>query len=180
MRDGGNASDKTGAGLVTRPGVVDKLGVHGRFHVECYDRDGNLKWVEDCDNLWPNAGKNYALDSALRTGVSTPAIAVGLKGTGTVVAGDTMASHGGWSELTPYSNGTRPDWGEGAASNGQMTNGSPAVFNINGTSTIYGAFLATDNTKGGTTGTLISAADFSGSRAVSDGDTLNVTYTVSL
>jgi hypothetical protein len=59
---------------------------------------------------------------------------------------------------------------------------SVAVFNINATQTVGGAFLTSDNTKSGSTGTLFSAADFSapGDRAVTSGDTLNVTYTLSL
>jgi hypothetical protein len=58
---------------------------------------------------------------------------------------------------------------------------SPAVFNINATSTVGGAFLVSNNTKSGTTGTLFSASDFTtGDRSVVSGDTLNVTYTFSL
>jgi hypothetical protein len=59
---------------------------------------------------------------------------------------------------------------------------SPAQFNINGTATIAGAFLSSNSTKSGTTGTLFSASKFTspGDRAVSSGDTLNVTYTFSL
>jgi len=59
---------------------------------------------------------------------------------------------------------------------------SPAAFNINATSTVGGAFLTSGSAKSGTTGTLFSAADFSspGDRSVTSGDTLNVTYTLSL
>jgi hypothetical protein len=59
---------------------------------------------------------------------------------------------------------------------------SVAAFNINATATVGGAFLISDNTKGGTTGTLFSAADFQspGDRTVVSGDTLNITYTLSL
>jgi hypothetical protein len=59
---------------------------------------------------------------------------------------------------------------------------SPAVFNINGTATVGGAFLTSNDTKGGTTGTLFSAADFGapGDRSVVNSDTLSVTYTFSL
>jgi hypothetical protein len=39
---------------------------------------------------------------------------------------------------------------------------SPAVFNINDTATVGGAFLTSANDKSGTTGTLFSAADFGG------------------
>jgi hypothetical protein len=59
---------------------------------------------------------------------------------------------------------------------------SPAAFSINATAVIGGAFLTSDNTKGGTTGVLFSAADFAapGDRNVVSGDTLSVTYTFSL
>jgi hypothetical protein len=59
---------------------------------------------------------------------------------------------------------------------------SVAVFSINGTTTVGGAFLTSDDTKSGTSGILFSAADFSspGDRAVVSGDTLNVTYEFSL
>jgi hypothetical protein len=59
---------------------------------------------------------------------------------------------------------------------------SVAVFSINGTTTVGGAFLTSDDTKNGTSGILFSAADFSlpGDRAVVSGDTLNVTYEFSL
>jgi hypothetical protein len=57
-----------------------------------------------------------------------------------------------------------------------------AVFSINGTATVGGAFLTSNNTKGGTTGILFSAGDFQspGDRSVVSGDTLNVTYQFSL
>jgi hypothetical protein len=56
------------------------------------------------------------------------------------------------------------------------------VYTINGTTTVGGAFLISNNTKGGTTGILFSAADFAapGDRSVVSGDTLTVTYTFSL
>jgi hypothetical protein len=59
---------------------------------------------------------------------------------------------------------------------------SKATFNITGTATVGGAFLTSNNTVGGTTGTLFSAADFQspGDRSVVNGDTLTVTYTFNL
>ena len=53
-----------------------------------------------------------------------------------------------------------------------------ASFDINGSTTIFGAFVTTNSTKGGTSGTLYGAADFAASRAVISGDTLNVTVTL--
>jgi hypothetical protein len=56
------------------------------------------------------------------------------------------------------------------------------VYSINATQTVGGAFLISNSTKGGSTGTLYSASDFTspGDRSVVSGDTLNVTYTLSL
>jgi len=46
--------------------------------------------------------------------------------------------------------------------------------------TVVGLLMCSNNTKGGTTGTLYGGADFSeGSRAMVDNDTLDVTATVS-
>ena len=63
-----------------------------------------------------------------------------------------------------------------------MTNATTADFNMTPGSavTIKGLFLCSDNTKGGTTGTLFATAAFTGgNQTVNNGDTLKVTYTVS-
>lgn len=157
-------------------GVASKI--HQHYRVECFDKDGRQKWVEEFENLVVTAGLNKYLDATLKTGLASPAWYVGLKGSGSVVAGDTLASHAGWSEITPYS-GNRPAWTPGTISSGSVDNSaSKAVFNINVDTTVYGAFLASVNT--GTSGTLLGGGDFSSSRAVLNGDTLNVTITCSL
>jgi hypothetical protein len=97
-------------------------------------------------------------------------------------AGDTMASHAPWVTNTNYSNANRPTWTPGAVAAGSVDNSaSPGSFSINADNTIiFGAFMADNNTVGGTTGTLLSMGVFSGagSRQVNNGDTLQVTATV--
>ncbi|MEO0080306.1 MAG: hypothetical protein ABIK44_06490 [candidate division WOR-3 bacterium] len=155
-----------------------KVVAKNTFKVECYGRDGRLKWVEEFDNLVVTAGLNKYLDATLKTGLSSPAWYVGLKGSGTPAASDTMSSHPTWSELTPYSNATRPAWTPGTISNGSVDNSAnKAQFNINASATIYGAFMTDNDTKGGTSGTLLGVGDFSTARSVESGDTLNVTIT---
>lgn len=178
MDIGGNFGCDAQAGLNAAAGVKAGIGFKNRYRIECIGADGQLKWVEEFDNLVVTAGLNKALDATLKTGLTTPAWYVGLKGAGTVAAGDTMASHAGWAEVTPYSDATRPAWTPGVISGGSVDNSaSKAVFNINASSTVAGAFLADNNTKGGATGTLYGAGDFSASRSVVSGDTLNVTVT---
>jgi hypothetical protein len=107
-----------------------------------------------------------------------PSQFVGLKDTGTPVVGDTMGSHGSWATIAPYSNGTDPAYVPGTATSKSIDNSaSKAAFNIDGTDTVYGAFLKDDDTKSGSAGVLYASGDFSVSRAVGSGDTLNVTAT---
>jgi hypothetical protein len=78
-----------------------------------------------------------------------------------------------------YSNSTRVAVSWNAASSGSKAS-TTCTFNINGSDTIKGAFLTTGSAKSGTTGTLYSAGLFSGGdQAVSNGGTLNITYTAS-
>lgn len=149
-------------------------------HFECFDADGNLKWEESTENLVTTAGMNDLLTKYFKGSSYTAAWYVGLKGSGTIAAGDTMASHSGWTEFASYSQSTRPALTLGSASSGSIDNSaSQASFSITGSGTVAGAFTATDNTISGTSGTLYGASDFGTSRTVASGDTLNVTVTLS-
>lgn len=145
------------------------------WKVTCLDKDGNVKWEEEKKNLIVTEGLNHILDVTFHADTQVTTWYIGLKGSGTPAAGDTMASHASWSEITDYS-GDRKEWTEGAASSGSMTNSSSVDFSITGTATIAGAFLNTAST--GTAGTLYGVVDFSSARSVISGDTLQVTVTV--
>jgi hypothetical protein len=172
--------DGAGAGLIARHEVNDFVGVAGKFIVTCRDAEGNIRWEDGFPNLVVTVGKNDLLNKYfLNSGTYNAAFFVGLKGVGTVLAGDTMGSHA-WADITGYSNGTRPAFSPASSTAGSSTNSaSPATFNINASNTIAGCFITTSSTVGGTAGILFSAADFASSRAVLSGDTLTVTYTVS-
>jgi hypothetical protein len=95
---------------------------------------------------------------------------------------DTMASHS-FVSVTPFSNSTRPAWTPGSISAGSVSNsGSPAVFTVNASSYVFGAFLADDSGVSGTTGTLYGGSMFTGgiARQVASGDTLTVTGTLTV
>lgn len=161
----------------------------GRFDIRCFDKDGKLKWEDSNHNLVVNVGLQYMAGTALTSTAQITSWYIGLYGSGATnnpAATDTAATHPGWTENTTYSNATRPAATFAAATNANpsvVTNAaSVATFNMNGSTTIGGAFLISNNTKGGTTGTLFSAADFQspGNRAVVSGDTIQVTYTLSV
>jgi hypothetical protein len=98
-----------------------------------------------------------------------------------VVAADTSAAHGGWTEDQNYSQAARPTAAWAVAATGSKSLSSAAVFTLNGNTTIKGCFLMSISTKGGTTGILYSAGLFTaGDKVVQTSDTLNVSYTASL
>jgi hypothetical protein len=150
------------------------------WRVECV-RGGEVIWVEDGKNLIVDTGINNALDSWLKGSTYTAAFYVGLTaGSPTPNAADTMSSHAGWTEVTDYDEATREALVLGTVAAKSVSNtASKASFTIDDTATVGGAFLTTDDTKGGTSGTLISVKAFTGgNRSVVDDDVLNVTVTV--
>jgi hypothetical protein len=183
------AGDTLGALVQQQSGTSDSIRGGGVFTVQCFDSNGNLKWEEQNHNLVVNVGLKDMNDKYFTGSAYTATWFIGLYGAGatnTPAAGDTAATHAGWVEVVAYSQATRPAAVFAAATTADpsvITNSaSVAVFSINGTTTVGGAFLISNNTKSGTTGILFSASDFTspGDRAVVNGDTLNVTYTFSL
>ena len=183
------AADVIGSAITKTLESGESASAKGVYTMQCFDKDGNLKWEAECPNLVVNEGlqdmnNKYFLGSAY-----TATWYIGLYGSGasnSPSAGDTMSSHGGWTEVVPYSQSTRPacTFATPTTANPSVAtnSASPAVYSINATATVGGAFLVSNNTKGGSTGTLYSASDFTspGDRSVVSGDTLNVTYTLSL
>ena len=183
------SADTTSSTVQKGTGVGEGLRGGGVFTVTCFDKDGNLKWEAKSPNLVVNVGLQDMNDKYFKGSGYTAAWYIGLYGSGATndpAAGDTMSSHAGWTEVTAYSQSTRPAATFGTATTADPSeidnSGSVAVFSMNGTTTVGGAFLTSDNTKNGTSGTLFSAADFEspGDRSVVSGDTINVTYTFSL
>jgi hypothetical protein len=162
---------------------VQTLHLAGVFTVHCYGPDGRLKWRDRAANLIVNAGLDYTLQTTLRQQTQVSAWYMGLVDNAGFTAfngGDVMTGHGGWSENTQYSAGTRNTWTPGAPSSQTVVNATTCDFVMSAAATIKGMFITSDNTKGGTTGTLFSEAAFSaGNQACGIGDTLKSTYQVS-
>ena len=157
--------------------------MHGFYHVVCHGADGALKWEDVIDNLVTTVGKTLTMDTLI--GATAKATSyMGLKGTGTAVVADTQLSHASWSEvgtanLPTYTAPRKtPTWS--AASAGAISPTAVQVFAMTGSGTVAGCFLNIGGTSAidNTTGTLFSAGDFTGgSKSVTNGDTLSVTYT---
>jgi hypothetical protein len=175
-------TDMSSASAIKRRGHSEDISLSGFYTIECRDKDGHVKWVDTIENLVTTVGKNTALDTMF--GPTAPVSwYIGLidntsLGVGPAV-GDTMLSHAGWAENANYSQSTRiiAVFAAAAAGEKALTEALGFSISVDGTD-VAGCFLASSNTKSGTTGTLYSAGLFTnGAKVLDSGDTLAVAYT---
>jgi len=162
-------------------GIADKFRPAGKFHVQ-HLRDGKVINEFDVPNGIVDVGLNHILETEFHAGAQITTWYIGLvdnAGFSAFANADTMASHAGWAESSAYMEANRPTWTAGAAASRQITNATTVDFSINATVTIKGLFITSNNTKGGSTGTLWSTAAFGSTVSLNNGDTLKVTYTLS-
>ena len=179
------ATDHVAASTKYNTMPADQMAINGYYHAVCYGADGQVKWEAPIENLVTTVGQNLTLDTILGNSAAG-AVVMGLKGTGTAVAADTQASHASWLEVggtnAPAYSGNRPTPSFSSAAAGSKTTSSAVSFSITSTGTVAGCFINIGGsaTKDSTTGTLFSAGDFSSSKSVVNGDTIAVSYTLTL
>ena len=185
--------DQVAATVTRGAGQEEQVGLHGVYKAECFDAQGNLKWSDTFDNLTTNVGRQDMLNKYFAGSSYTQTIVVGLmgnySGSSTPAYTDTQASHAGWLEVggtnAPTYSGTRktPTFSAATSANPSvLTTSAVVVFSMTGSGTVTGAFINNggSSTIDNTTGTLFSAGNFTaGSKTVTSGDTINVTYTLS-
>jgi hypothetical protein len=136
----------------------------------------------EVENLVVNEGLNDLLNVYFNSGTQKPSWYMGLfEGNYTPVATDTAAGiASAATESSAYASATRPAWTPASPASQSITNAaSRASFVFNATKTIYGAFLISNNTKGGTAGVLFSASRFASAKNVASADELLLTYAFS-
>jgi len=187
QNEAASVNEAAGAVILRGALMADEARAKGVFVAECYGQDGVLKWRDTIHNLVTTVGKNDLLDKYIAGSGYTATLRMGLKGAGTAVAGDTQASHAGWTERggtnAPAYTGNRPSPSFSAASGGSKATSAAVSFAITSSGNVDGCFMNNGGsaTKDDTTGILFSAGDFSGgAKTVANGDTLNITYTLSV
>jgi hypothetical protein len=180
--------DSFGASASYGGGSLENVGLEGVYVATCYGADGIEKWSDTVENLTTNVGR-ASLNDAYLGNTAAGAVVMGLKGTGSAAYTDTQTSHAGWLEVgatnAPTYSGTRktPAFSASTSANPAVkTTSAAVVFAMTGSGTVAGAFINVGGsaTIDNTTGVLFSAGDFTaGSKSVTSGDTINVTYTLS-
>lgn len=185
-----NAGANSGAGLSL--GSFAEAELSGRYTAVLRDKDGNVKWEDEFDNLVTTVGKNLALDTLFAGSsysVVGPYLGLINGSASSAAAGDVMSSHAAWLEVgganAPAYSGTRKTLSFSSASGGSKTTSVAATFTFTSGGTVGGCFLVLGtgalSTIDNTAGTLYSAGAFTGgSKTVGAADTLSVNYTSSL
>lgn len=169
-----------------RQNKINKL-VKGLIQPIIERANGDIEVLRHSFNGVTTLGYNLMLDSIFRNGSATlyPNWYVGLISNtsySALSASDQMSSHTGWTEdSTHYTGSNRPQWSPSAASAKSISNASSVNFPINNDNTVIkGIFVSSDNTLGGTTGFLWSTGLFGSDQTLYNGDTLKITYVVTL
>lgn len=167
-------------GVLIRGGVdAVPMGVYDIQH----RRNGKLVGRTMASNIIPTEGLNHILSTEVAGGAQvSPWYMALFEGNVTPLSTWTGANFAAnATECTAYDEATRVAYVEGAVAAGSVDNGdNRAVFTMNAGKTVYGGALLESNTKGDTTGALLSAAKFAVARAVVAADELAVKFTLTL
>jgi len=184
--------DVIGSSVTRGSSQSEQMEVCGRYRAECLDAQGNVKWVEDFDNLVTTQGKNHLLDHGLAGPASAVSVRMSYITSGTPAIADTYASHPNFTELASSVISARGTPSFSAASAGAKATSAAVTATISGTGSVTGVAInlttatvtslgtVLDGNGGQSGGILYSAGLFATAKSVSSGDTLNVTYTTTL
>jgi len=194
MKDKLNAVESANASISSLAGMGESCQAEGVYTFKCFEYEGGpLLWEDTVHNVVATVGKNLMLQTALTgSGYTVVGPYMGLISsvsyTTGPVAGDTMASHSGWTEAgttnaPTFSARVAPSFG--TASAGAISTASAVIFTMTSTGTLKGAFIVYGTgavtTILSTAGTLLSAGLFTGGdQPVNTGNVVQVTYSLSL
>ena len=194
MIDKLNAVDGTTMSIASSAGLGEQAHAEGVYTFKCFEYEGGpLICEETIPNVVATVGKDLMLQTALTGSAYTVVgpymgLISSVSYTTGPAAGDTMASHGGWTEAGSTNAPTfaaRVAPAFGTATAGAIDLSSPASFTMTGAGTLKGAFIVYGpgavSTLMSTAGTLLSAGTFTGGdQPVISANVVQVSYSLSL
>ena len=194
QKEFGSFGDNAVATMQAKGAIApETVGIEGRYHVVCRDKDGNIKWEDEFPNLVMAVGKQLMFDTLLRTSGTYTTVGpfLGLIVSGyTATAADTMTTVAA-VEFVNYTVGGSAVRGTAVFTAATSTGTTPTnvttcaaasiTYTVTGAGgTGAGCFLATGtgavSTLSSTAGTLYSAGNFTTAKTTTAGDTVSVTY----
>lgn len=154
---------------------------------EYFDRINGGEWQHTC-NLVVNEGLAHLLNVAMGGKAKAGGYYLALFSGATAPAANWTAANFAAvsSEIVSltegYTNATRPQWTPTDTTTNQIDNFTATATVTIATSSqlnVTGAALLTNNVRGGTSGTLISASKYSAARTFQDGDVYDIGYRLS-
>lgn len=160
--------------------MKDGFSVAGQYYVTCRDENGKVLWRDFIENTLTIVGLTDILSAACNQGTQRTWYMGIIKSSSfdEITQDDTMSSHAGWLEETDYSGATRKQWTPLSVATAVCRNTSGIQFQASTALIIKGFFIASDSTKSGTTGILLSAGEFTTARTIPSGASLTVNYTL--
>lgn len=177
---------------------VTAMEVHGSYVAQCFGADGALKWEEKFDNLVTTEGKNFLLDTVFIGAAGTGALTsvnmfyrMAFVATNTAAVATMTYATPTYTEATSGVIAARGSPAFSASASGVKATSAAVSASVVGTATIYGVSIVVLNAAAvGNLGVVADTATsgaklysfglFGAAKSVSNGDTLNVTYSTTL
>ena len=181
--------DAIAASVAARKAANPKANAFGTYYEILNGELVGVQTVEVNPNMLPAEGIKDCLDTwlgatAKKAGWYLGLFANAINPASTWTGANVAATAGEiTSQSEGYSQATRPQFTPNASTGGAIDNvGQEAAFSIvaTGTVNVEGAFLVSDNARGGTAGVLASAARYAATRVLQNGDNYKVGYRVTL
>jgi hypothetical protein len=164
------------------------IALKGHYSLSCSDKEGNIRWFVECDNLVMTLGKTEMLAVSMKGSATTVAPFMGLISSinfTQIQASDTLGV-AGWNEAGAayapvFSN--RATVSFSAPVNGEITTASPCSFTMTAGGTIQGVFqvnYGATNAIEDTAGVLFSAGELATPQSVNAGDVVSVVYSLQM
>lgn len=151
QKDRMNTKETSFANIARHAMMAESMNIHGTYHMECLDADGNLKWEDDVLNVITLAGVNYMLDNFITgSGFTQVGPYMGLiSSVSWAPLSTTLAS------LTSYTSGTGIVSLGTTAAHGLGVGDSFTINSPTGTGTNYLSLAGTFTATAGTTGSTL-------------------------
>jgi len=188
MNDRNRIVSKFSSSVERRRSLATLEELHGVFGLEQW-RNGICIGVIPFPNSSTNVGKQYLLGTGFNSVTQITGWFLGLidgtSGTPVLDATDISNGHSGWTEFTTYDETNRQAWTKSPSpSTNQMVSSAPCQFTVSASvaanAFIAGGFVISNNTKGGTTGTLYAQGLLPNAVPVQEGDIFKLNYTTGL